>query len=512
MTSNQAGIYCRISRDAEEEGLGVARQEQDCRDLATRLGLDAVEVYVDNDISASTLSRKSRPAYARLLADATAGRIDAVLSYSNSRLTRRPRELEDLIDLHAATGVVISTVVSGMDDLSTADGRLTARIKANVDASEAERTAERVVRAHKQIAESGRYIGPRPFGYDFATDDHGRVLTGKAKQLVVNSVEAEAIKEAVRRVLAREAIWSIANDFNARGIETASGGQWHTQTFRRMLLRWVHAGYRKHQRFEDGRFVGTEELHKAGWDAIIDRATHEQVVARLTDPNRRTSRSTEAKYLLTSIAECGACGGYLVGTAEFRYRVKGSYVRKDGTRSPDKTRVYQPSYKCPHAGCQKVSRRMNTVDEFVTRVVVELLEREGLNATGADTAAAESARERIAALEAKLALITDEWTADKITDGQMTRATATLRPQLDAELARLHRAQPMHELAGFTGPGAEAAWAVADVQDKKAILRTLREMVGLTITVDPIGSGVFSSSDTSRYSGIRIERDDTSRR
>lgn len=34
-----AAIYCRISHDAEGQGLGVARQERSCRRLATNLGL-----------------------------------------------------------------------------------------------------------------------------------------------------------------------------------------------------------------------------------------------------------------------------------------------------------------------------------------------------------------------------------------------------------------------------------------------------------------------------------------
>jgi DNA invertase Pin-like site-specific DNA recombinase len=43
----RAAVYCRISRDAEQEGLGVARQEEDCRKLASREGFTVTNVYVD---------------------------------------------------------------------------------------------------------------------------------------------------------------------------------------------------------------------------------------------------------------------------------------------------------------------------------------------------------------------------------------------------------------------------------------------------------------------------------
>src|SRR4051794_33142289 len=101
----RAAIYCRISSDREGLETGVGRQEIDCRALADRLGAEVVAVFVENDMSASTRSRKPRPRFAELLAGARSGEWNLILAYSNSRLTRRPREFEDLIDLHEEFGV-----------------------------------------------------------------------------------------------------------------------------------------------------------------------------------------------------------------------------------------------------------------------------------------------------------------------------------------------------------------------------------------------------------------------
>lgn len=35
---HSVAIYCRISQDGEGSGLGVSRQEEDCRELADRRG------------------------------------------------------------------------------------------------------------------------------------------------------------------------------------------------------------------------------------------------------------------------------------------------------------------------------------------------------------------------------------------------------------------------------------------------------------------------------------------
>ncbi|WP_051247616.1 recombinase family protein [Nocardioides halotolerans] len=464
MTKPRAAIYCRISRDAEQEGLGVARQEEDCRKLAKRAGFSVIGVYTDNDISASTKSRKPRPSYNRLLADARAGRIDAILAYSNSRLTRRPAEWIDLINLANEGRVRVKTVASGEHDLSTADGRAVALTVAAWDAAEAERTAERVTRAHAQLAVNGAHIGPRPFGWDFTED----------KRLVINPAEAAVVRECVQRVLAGEGIWKITRDLNERGVRTSTGKTWATQVLRRMLLRWRNCGVRTHH----GKEAGPGQ-----WEALYDRELHERLVAFLTNPARRSNnRGTEAKYLLTSVALCGECGEFVVGTNAYDYTLKNGRVRH-----------YPHSYKCPHAGCMKVQRNMDDVDDHVTRVVLALLERDGVKLLGGDPIAADAARERIAALEAKLALTADQFADDAITGEQLQRITGRLRPQLDAERDKLRRAQPDAELADYAGPGVTEAWAKTDVETKKRIVRLL----GMRITIHRIGPGNARAYDPS---------------
>ena len=51
MATTRAAIYVRISQDRTGEGLGVARQEADCRALCDRLDWTVVDVYPDDDTS-----------------------------------------------------------------------------------------------------------------------------------------------------------------------------------------------------------------------------------------------------------------------------------------------------------------------------------------------------------------------------------------------------------------------------------------------------------------------------
>ena len=126
-TPARALIYCRISRDRSGAGLGVERQETDCRALAERLGLIVVgEPYVDNDVSA--YSGKPRPAYKRMCADLADGAATVVIAWHTDRLHRSNVELESWITMAEPLGIVVQTVRAGELDLATANGRMTARI------------------------------------------------------------------------------------------------------------------------------------------------------------------------------------------------------------------------------------------------------------------------------------------------------------------------------------------------------------------------------------------------
>ena len=151
-----AGVYTHISQDAEERGLGVARQRQDCTALADSKGWQVAEVYEDNDISAS--SGKPRPAYQRVSRDVEDGCISGVVVWDVDRLTRTPRELEDVIDWAEKHSLQLASV-GGEIDLSTPQGRMTARIKGTVARHEVEQLSRRIRRKHRELAEKGAHHG-----------------------------------------------------------------------------------------------------------------------------------------------------------------------------------------------------------------------------------------------------------------------------------------------------------------------------------------------------------------
>lgn len=337
MPSTSAFVYRRISSDREGLEVGVGRQLEDCEDLAKRKGFTVAGVFTDNDISASTKSTKPRPEYEEMLRRARTGEVGAILAYSNSRLTRRHREFADLIDLYKTCGVRIVTAVSGEDDLSTADGRMVAWFKAVADAAEAERTAERVQRAMRDLILNGKYKGGvRPFGY--------------LNHDTLHDVEAEWVRHVYREFLAGASIGSIVTALNVAGVETTRGNPWSRVSVRALLLRPRNAALIKHQ----GKTLG-----EAPWPALVDVATFDAAVGVLTS---RTRPPKVRRGFLTGIIRCGVEG--CDGTGNI------SHV---GDRGSSRV-VYRCRRSPAHFG-----RSVHIVDDHVEGIVYRFLsDREAL--------------------------------------------------------------------------------------------------------------------------------------
>lgn len=433
--TKRAAIYCRISRDAEQEGLGVARQEEDCRALVAREGWTLVEPpFVDNDISASTLSKKARPRYAAMLESARAGQVDVIVAYSNSRLTRRLLELQDLIDLHDKHGVRIHTVVSGSDDLSTADGRMTANIKASVDQAEAERTAERLKRAFLAKAQTGAVNqGTRPFGWG----DDKKTLHPKESRLL-----RTAIEDVIDGVPTRE----VARRWNKAGVTTTRGKEWNHTAVRQVLRNPRLAGWRTHQK-EIARDASGQPV-RGVWTPMVDQETFEALQAALDGRGHKRRRGAQ-KYLLSGTARCGVCGARMHG-----YRTAHGHAYSCSVEGQDHTVTV--------AGRQ--------TDDLLTLLITERLRTVDLSGETVEAPAWEG--------ETRLAAIPGQIKELMAAYNQGVLSGAIVFPQvqaLEAEQARLEGERPA--AAPRPVKASPDAFPGLDVDRQRAVVDSLIEAV-----------------------------------
>lgn len=123
----------------------------------------------------------------------------------------------------------------------------------------------------------------RCYGYD-----------GTGRQVIEH--EAAILREAAERVLGGEVVNRVVMDFRARGISTSQGRQWSGPTLSRLLRNPRIAGLK----------AQGDKLVPADWPAIITPRQHEQLVALLDEPSRRSTPATnQRKHLLTGFLTCG---------------------------------------------------------------------------------------------------------------------------------------------------------------------------------------------------------------
>jgi site-specific DNA recombinase len=421
----------RISDDREGMEAGVTRQDEDLDALGVQHGITWVAKFVDNDIGASTRSRKPRPDYTDMIKRARAGEFDdhVVAAYSSSRLTRRPREHEDLIELAERHGVRFLYVRSPSFNLNTAAGRQIARILAAQDAAVAEQTGELVARAARQRAESGQpHGGARRYG--FAPDG-----------ITVVEPEAAIVKELTRRVIAGESTRGLARDLRDRGVPTGRGGTWSARVVKEIVCRPRNAGLRVH---DEG--TPTEKVFPAAWESIVDRDEWTAARALLLDPDRGTWHGQTPASLLAGIAVCH-CGGRI------RSGAHDTYVG---------------------AECHHVKRSRAVTDAVVDGYVLAVLERENVKVptVKAPRKMVDNAA-RILVVRRQIERLEDRLADEDLTPAAYRRQRERKQTQLLAlEAAQVRTARP-DAMAGVT----VATWPSLPLERRRGAVAFLAAVV-----------------------------------
>ncbi len=454
----RAAIYARISEDQEGREVGVESQVRDCTALAERLGWqlnpDAPHVLVDNDLSASRHSTKRRPAFDDLIAGVSSGEYDGILYYSNSRLTRRPREYETIIDLVENTGVKLASVASGSADLTTADGRMIGRILAAQDAAEADRISERVSRRFQHRREvEGR---PSPIRRAFGFEPGGEV---------VNAREADAIRLGAKLLLDGASLREVGRVWMERGIKPLSADSWNAITVKRTITRPRVAGLIEH----NGKILGEGQF-----EAILDRDTWERVRAAVSD----RSSMARAKYkgrehLLAGLLYCGLCG----------HRVKVNALRDArGELRPDS---YVVCDKGTGHGCGRVKRNLAALEAYVFAVVNAYIANmrpldpaEDATAETQEYARLDAERE---AVEARIGVLREQYAngdVDSVDFVPLLRAMRNKIAALDAQLRDFDMSGPP-----ITSEDVADVWRNGTFEERREIL----EAVIAQVTLHSIG-------------------------
>lgn len=342
------GIYARLSPKPNGKYEGVDDQIKWGKTYASNMWPgEPVEVFAERGISGAA-DDGDRPEYVRFREWVRAGKLTHVWAVEQSRLTR-----DEIGWFHLRADLLggdITEVHTNRDGTVRVEDA-TSGIKAVLNAEERRRIIKRVNDTLGEKAAKGEPPGVKPFGYV-----HGYKDDGETKTYIVVPEQAAVIRYAAERALSGWSLASIAAAMNKpsderdpelvpvagpyadawkNGVLGVHGGRITPGAVKNWLTVPTIAGLRQHS----GEIVGD-----GNWPAILDKATHRTLKARLTGERavKRSGGGTYAigsahkgfvgrKYLLTGgLAECGyvhddgeVCGTPLTGMPIRMRRRKG---------------------------------------------------------------------------------------------------------------------------------------------------------------------------------------------
>jgi DNA invertase Pin-like site-specific DNA recombinase len=476
-----------MSTDKQEQS--IDRQRSQVLPYAEKHGYAIVKEYVDEGIPGDGI--KTRPAFQRLLADASAGRFKAILCDDQDRFGRF-----DSIDYGYVVkplrdrGVWLDTVAQGRMDWDSFENRMVSGIRQESRAQESAANSRRTLSAMLLKARDGKYQGGKvSYGYRLEPDP----TRGKnGKRLVPDGHKAEVVRFIFQRYADGATLGQIVRELFERGVQSPSGNpRWDRPPLWYMLRKRIYVGDatwgvnvrgKYHRSCGNGQMAATPRAVKDvtvrlpasdwivkenGHEPLVDRELFARVQARLAGNRKRsTPHVGGGEFVLTRLLTCGHCGAYMLGTTRSGRRVYscGNYIRYGVARCNINT-----------------VRETVLVQLLISKIQQLFLDPDNLQKLRGEVRAQETAnksdetksrlQKRLDGLERKITAGTERLIeVPKDVLPEVSALLAKLKRERDGvkeEMARLQRQSPVDDLETAIAAAEKALWRLQTAwQDK----------------------------------------------
>jgi DNA invertase Pin-like site-specific DNA recombinase len=412
-----------------------------------------VVFYEDNNLSAFKRS-VTRKRFEAMVSDLAIGSLRGVLAYDIDRVYRQPRDLERVIDCYDKPGSdLVFHTLSGMNfDLTTADGRFTARIMVNVANKSSEDMSRRLRREMERKALAGEMSGGhKPFGWE---DDR------KSR----NVKEAKLLDDMAKMILEGDSVSTVTDWLKDQGHIGRAGKPYARESVRRILVNPRNAGIRVFRgealKDEGGEYV------TGPWDALwtVDhwRAVTETINGRKTANRASRGVTNTVRSILSGILRCGECGARMVAAnSSQRY----------------------PKYRCAKdaGGCGNITISRPHSEDAIRGLVSDVLMAATAKKETEETGPKWEKAEELASAEAEFEELQRMWKDNVI----KTTTYVIAREKLEAELDALRGEKAVALARPAKAPSADV---IKDGWDKLSIERQ-REVIMSVLSAVMVASG-----------------------
>lgn len=301
-------IYARCSTDDQSRGdfTTLDSQVHHCKNMLKALDYSTSRMVKDDGYSGKDLKRPGIQSILKEIGNRNAKpSFDGIIFLRLDRLTRRNKDLFNLVDVFAENNIQVISVREGFDT-STSHGRAQLGMMGTMAQFEREQIGERVKASALARISSGRWPGRSlPYGYKRIQDGDPSPDGQKRYKIALDEEIAHKIKLVWEFAAENKSIRTIAKELSKKGLKSPSGSEWRVQSILNVLRNPFYYG---HMRWNGKLYPGNHEalLDKELWDKA------NKVVSSNLPGHRFIAKPKNYIYLLEGLLKCGSCGSQII--------------------------------------------------------------------------------------------------------------------------------------------------------------------------------------------------------
>ena len=294
----RVAFYTRISTDEDHQKYSLGAQKERLEAFCTsQYGDDWVLHKLYRDTESGT--HMNRPGLEEMLYDASTKAFDVLLVFRVDRLSRKVRELAQMVDELTKYEVTLKSITEPFDTASAA-GKMMLQMLGVFAEFEHATIVERTKVGMEKKAKGGDWVGGVvPFGY----------ILEPEKGLVVNEEEAVLVRKMFKMyAFGREGSQTIVKNLNAAGHRKRSGKKWEKHGILHILRNPLYVG----------KLRWREMVYEANHEAIVSEDLFEKAESILKERAKELSGRlfhNGDERLLSGIIYCARCKSHMVGVS-----------------------------------------------------------------------------------------------------------------------------------------------------------------------------------------------------
>ncbi|MCB2289765.1 recombinase family protein [Clostridium sp. CS001] len=316
--------YRRVSTNMQTEGFSLDGQKDSAINYCDKEGYTILEHYEDAGISGKSI--ENRPSLRKMLKRLSQKpKIDAVVIYKLSRISRNMADLVDIVKVFKENDVALISVSDGLDT-SKSFGEAFVYMAGIFAQLELENIASQSFIGRQQKHKQGGWNGGTvPFGYKLeASFKEKNGKTVKASKFVKeeNNKEWEVVQKIFD--LYTNKGWGydkILQYLNGKGIKTKKGKAFASVAIVTILENPFYCGYIRYGQYKNwseerrkGK-VENVEIIKAE-DGLIEPLITKELWEKTQESRKlrtiKNEKKVNIKYLLSGIPTCPSCGAKMI--------------------------------------------------------------------------------------------------------------------------------------------------------------------------------------------------------